>query len=111
MALTEGVSDESHLPDLIRSCRNCGYMKDEQKGLVMETIIQEKSSDAYRVYLNEFTKEDPRLPHIKTLKCSNNTCPSRMGKAESDVIYIKYDTVNMKYLYICTNCNTQWRSR
>jgi hypothetical protein len=109
-AVQEG---ESIRPDLIRYCRNCGFSKDEEKGLVMETVIHEKSSDAYRVYLNEFTKEDPRLPHIKTLKCPNAECPSRNGTAEADVIYIKYDTVNMKYLYICnvTGCNSQWRSR
>ena len=115
MPLGEGVRKEggSSQKDLIRYCRNCGFTKDEEKGLVMETIIHEKSSDAYRVYLNEFTKEDPRLPHIKTLKCPNSSCPSRVSAVESDVIYIKYDTANMKYLYICnvTGCNTQWRSR
>ena len=121
MAHTEGKTGEGEeaLPDLVRSCRNCGHTKNEEKGLVMETVIQEKASDAYRVYLNEFTKEDPRLPHIKTLKCPSATCPSRTKGVESDVIYIKYDTVNMKYLYLCTvvdpeskaPCNTQWRSR
>jgi DNA-directed RNA polymerase subunit M/transcription elongation factor TFIIS len=111
MPLMEGTNEETGTKDLIRSCRNCGHTKDEQKGLVMETVVQEKASDAYRVYLNEFTKQDPRLPHIKTLKCPNEVCPSRSAKAESDVIYIKYDTANMKYLYICTNCDTQWRSR
>ena len=111
MPLMEGTNEMTGTKDLIRSCRNCGHAKDEQKGLVMETVVQEKASDAYRVYLNEFTKQDPRLPHIKTLKCPNESCPSRSAKAESDVIYIKYDTANMKYLYICTNCDTQWRSR
>lgn len=98
---------------LKRYCRNCGHTQDEKKGLVMETIIQEKASETYRVFLNEFTKEDPRLPHIKTLLCPNAECPSRKGKAESDVIYIKYDTINMKYLYICNvpGCNAKWRSR
>ena len=108
MPLNEGTDK-----DLIRNCRNCGYTKNEEKGLVMETVVQEKASETYRIYLNEFTKQDPRLPHIKTLKCPNTNCASRMGGAESDVIYIKYDTVNMKYLYICNveGCNTQWRSR
>jgi DNA-directed RNA polymerase subunit M/transcription elongation factor TFIIS len=96
---------------LIRACRNCGHTEKEKKGLVMETIIQGRSSESYKVFLNEFTKEDPRLPHVKNLKCPNESCASRKGQAESDVIYIKYDSANMKYLYICTVCDTNWKSR
>jgi DNA-directed RNA polymerase subunit M/transcription elongation factor TFIIS len=111
MALAEGTSEDDGTKDLIRFCRNCGNKKDEVKGLVMETFIQEKASDAYRVAINDFTKDDPRLPHIKTLKCPTASCPSRATGGESDVIYIKHDTVNMKYIYICTKCNTNWKSR
>ena len=113
MPLNEGTNSEDGAKDLVRNCRNCGHTKNENKGLVMETVVQEKASDTYRIYLNEFTKQDPRLPHIKTLKCPNQECDSRKGGAESDVIYIKYDSVHMKYLYICNvkGCNTQWRSR
>jgi len=99
--------------DLMRYCRNCGHNQEEKKGLVMETIIQEKASDAYRVFLNEFTKQDPRLPHSKTIKCPNKACPSATGGVEPDTIYIKYDQTNLKFLYICNiaGCGTQWRSR
>jgi DNA-directed RNA polymerase subunit M/transcription elongation factor TFIIS len=97
--------------ELTRFCRNCGHIEKEKKGLVMETVIQGQSSESYKVFLNEFTKEDPRLPHVKNLLCPNGQCKSRNGQAESDVIYIKYDTVNLKYLYICNVCGEQWRSR
>lgn len=97
---------------LSRVCRNCGHKQEEQKGLVMETIIQEKASEGYRVFLNEFTREDPRLPHLKTIPCPNKeSCPTRTGGEETDTIYIKYDPVNMKYLYICNVCKNHWRSR
>ena len=95
----------------IRNCRNCGHYEAEKPGLVMETVIQEKASESFRVALNEFTKDDPRLPHVKNLKCPTDKCPSRSAGVESDIIYIKYDAQNLKFLYICTHCNTQWRSR
>ena len=95
-----------------RTCLNCGYLEEEKPGLVMETVIQEKASETFSVVLNEYTKKDPRLPHITTLKCPNQTCPSRQaGGPKSDVIYIKYDVQNMKFLYICTHCDHQWRTR
>ena len=96
----------------VRMCKNCGYSKEETKGIVMETIIQEKASEAYRVFLNEFTREDPRLPHLNTIPCPNvETCETRTQGRETDTIYIKYDPINMKYLYICNVCGTHWRSR
>uniref|UniRef100_A0A6C0DPF8 DNA-directed RNA polymerase M/15kDa subunit domain-containing protein n=1 Tax=viral metagenome TaxID=1070528 RepID=A0A6C0DPF8_9ZZZZ len=95
-----------------RLCRNCGHQEDIQGGLVMELMIQERSAEGYKILLNEFTRRDPRLPHIrKTIACPDAGCPSNHGAAESDVIYIKYDAVNLLYLYICDICGFQWRSR
>lgn len=97
---------------LVRQCLKCGYSKvDEKGGLVLETRVQERASEGYKILLNEFTAEDPTLPHVKNIKCPNESCPSNTGGKQRDVIYIKYDAVNLKYLYICTNCPQRWRSR
>ena len=109
---TQDPSTGETLPaDLERSCRYCGYTQQEKKGLVMEMVIQESAADTYRVFVDEHTKNDVRLPHLTTLKCPNGECPSRGPGGKSDVIYIKYDNANMKFLYICNVCNTQWRNR
>jgi DNA-directed RNA polymerase subunit M/transcription elongation factor TFIIS len=97
---------------LNRMCRNCGFQEEEQKGgLVLEINLKEKTSEGYKILMNEFTKEDPTLPHVNTIKCPNSGCDSNTNKKEKDVIYIKYDAVNMKFLYICNVCDTQWRSK
>jgi len=36
---------------------------------------------------------------------------SNVITSTQDVIFIKYDNVNMKYLYLCTNCNTSWKNK
>lgn len=114
--------------ELKRVCRTCGYTKaDESGGLIMETIVQERSSEGYKILLNEFTRQDPTLPHVATLPCPNtdgyevqdidgtikkvNRCPTVDGRAPRDVIIIKYDNQNMKFIYICNVCGRQWRSR
>jgi DNA-directed RNA polymerase subunit M/transcription elongation factor TFIIS len=97
---------------LNRLCRNCGYSQPEATGgLITFTNLEEKVSEGYKVVVNEFTREDPTLPHVNNIKCKNENCPSNKGGATSDVIYIKYDQVNLKFLYICNVCNEQWRSR
>ncbi len=97
---------------LFWECLSCGT-KEEQEGgcLLMKTQVQERASEGYKILLNEFTRQDPTLPHVKTIKCSNGACSSNTGGAERDVIYMKYDPVNMKFLYVCNVCGTTWRSR
>jgi len=96
---------------LRRICRNCGYQEEDNKGgLILEIDLKEKISEGYKILMNEFTKYDPTLPHVNTIKCPNTVCESNSGK-EKDVIYLKYDAVNMKFIYICNICDTQWRSK
>lgn len=95
-------------------CRTCGYSSDATKGgLVSEVYVKERVSEAHKIILNEFTRQDPTLPHLKTMKCPNGACSSNTGGAERDVIYLKYDTENLKFLYICNveGCGAHWRSR
>jgi DNA-directed RNA polymerase subunit M/transcription elongation factor TFIIS len=96
---------------LFWKCLSCGIEEEQEGGcLLVETLVQERSSEAYRIMLHEFTRQDATLPHVKNVKCPKGDCPSNSG-TERDVIYIKYDPVNMKYLYICNVCGDAWRSR
>lgn len=96
-----------------RLCRNCGYKEqDEKGGLLSEILVQEKSAEGYKILLNEHTRKDPRLPHLRgVIKCPDAGCASNTGGQESDIIYMKYDSVNLMYLYICDICGFEWRSR
>ncbi len=96
---------------LRRICRNCGYQEEEKGGLILEIDLKEKTSEGYKILMNEYTKQDPTLPHVNTIKCPNSNCKSNGPNGERDVIYLKYDAINMKFLYICNICDTQWRSK
>ncbi len=106
------LSREGPQGQLIRECNNCSYKKEDAKGgLISEILIQERAAEGYKILLNEFTRNDPRLPHIRgVMKCPDPACESNHGK-DSDIIYIKYDAVNLLYLYICDVCGYQWHSR
>ena len=96
---------------LMRVCRNCGYQEVDEGGLVLETDLKEKTSEGYKILMNEFTKSDPTLPHLDTIKCPKEECPTNTSGTKKDVIYLKYDAVNLKFLYICNVCDTHWRSK
>lgn len=98
--------------DLCRLCGNCGYLERETTGgLISETMVQQKSSEAFKIMINEFTKQDNTLPHIKTIPCPKESCPTNEGSADRDVIYMTYDAAGKKNLYICNVCGEQWKSR
>ena len=200
------ISDEDgNIGDtLIYYCRNCGH-EDTTLSTTnicvsdMQLLTSEKK---YTHIVNEYTKFDPTLPRINTIKCPNQECSSNtMGggvgktaaskaaaeskaaaKAEEkaskaaskaaekasktaskaalkasktnkktglqqvleeqeeiaeeqqeqaqtlveqqaqqqaeqgsgennrEVIYIRYDDTNMKYVYLCVHCDTTWRT-
>ena len=99
---------------LTRLCRMCGYKEtDTTGGLVMEMMVQEKAAEGYKILINEYTQKDPTLPHIrKNMKCPNPACDSNRSGMDPDIIYLKYDNVNLLYMYICNipGCGMRWKS-
>jgi DNA-directed RNA polymerase subunit M/transcription elongation factor TFIIS len=58
--------------------------------------------------VNKYTKYDPTLPRKNNMKCPNEHCTATESK--SDIIYLRYDDENMKYLYICADCDFSWKT-
>jgi DNA-directed RNA polymerase subunit M/transcription elongation factor TFIIS len=102
--------------DLQLLCRHCGYQekmapKSAQDALVLETNFHTSSGSKQAVsQLNDYTKLDPTLPHLKTIVCPNQGCPTQADPTSRDILYIKTDAKALKYQYACTVCNTQWGS-
>lgn len=103
---------------LIYYCRNCGNTDEELNKdnlCVSNTNIASKDK-AYLQDINEFTKLDPTLPRTQNIKCPNQSCPSNHKSDDptiinkNEVIYLRYDDVNLNYVYICTQCDTIWKT-
>lgn len=104
---------------VIHQCKNCGHSeplepKSKEEAMILETNFRSGSSAggaASGIKVNEYTFEDPTLPHVNTLRCPNSECLSNRDESKRDVIYIKTDPTNMKFQYICAVCRqAQWTS-
>jgi DNA-directed RNA polymerase subunit M/transcription elongation factor TFIIS len=96
---------------LVHFCKNCNY-EDSQlinmKGL--KVFEYSTNNDDSNVRINEYTRYDPTLPHLNTIKCPNMECKSNKNDdVQQDVIYIRVDEKNMKYNYLCYHCNFNWK--
>jgi hypothetical protein len=107
---------------LTYSCKHCGYfvtgddIADEAKAAGREggdaavlSIDYTDDQTAYKQYATSYITHDPTLPRASHIVCPNAAC-TRAPEAPNEVIYIKYNQVQLKFMYYCTYCKTFWRT-
>ena len=97
---------------LIYYCRNCG---NEDTNINSDTISISKTQfkkgeQKYSHIINKYTKLDPTLPRIDKILCPNKECETNTKNVEREIIYIRYDDVNIKYIYMCSTCDKVWKT-
>ena len=150
---------------IVYYCRNCGH---ENKNITLDSVTISRtnfksSKQKYNSIINKYTKMDPTLPRINTIKCPNQACkcneehehehehektprsrpraeggkskasigaeaaavvPSVAGvdvsveeqgggaggNTEREIIYLRYDDVNMNFVYLCPVCDSVWNT-
>jgi DNA-directed RNA polymerase subunit M/transcription elongation factor TFIIS len=95
---------------LIYYCRHCGNEDSTiSTGNVCVSKTQlKKSEQSFHHVINQYTKLDPTLPRINNILCPNAECETNTKEKAREIIYIRYDDKNMKYVYLCSTCNTVW---
>ena len=102
---------------LVYYCRKCGNVDDNilnNDGIicVSKTHIK-KTKQTYNNIINEYTKLDPTLPRINNMKCPNVDCVSNNEESKqsgNEIIFLRYDNDNMKYIYLCNACDYSWKN-
>ena len=95
---------------LIYYCRKCG----NEDSLLASNALSiysnqiKNSEQTYKHIINKYTKYDPTLPRINSILCPNDKCPTNTDKKEREIIYIRYDDVSMKYVYLRSDCDNVW---
>ena len=96
-------------------CRNCGHTDEtiaSENVCVLNTQLR-RGEQKFNHIINEYTKLDPTLPRIYNMKCPNIACKTNVEKEkklDTEVIYVRYDDDNMKYLYMCSTCDSTWKT-
>jgi DNA-directed RNA polymerase subunit M/transcription elongation factor TFIIS len=96
---------------LIYYCRNCknedSFINNGQLSVSKTNII--KNEENYNNIINKFTKLDPTLPRTNKILCPNLNCDTNKKNFPREIIYIRYDDTNIKYIYLCSTCDTVWK--
>ena len=89
-------------------CRNCGHEDTDLSVEELKISVYEKNNSS-QTHVNPWLKYDPTLPHTNLIKCPNEKCNSNEKDNTPDIIYIRYDDTNMKYMYLCCTCDYNWK--
>ena len=94
-------------------CRNCGYIDptlSTQSLCVLNNQLKHGIQTVHHI-VNKYNNYDPTLPRIYNIKCPNGECNTNKDTSTpAEIIYMRYDDSNLKYLYICSTCDTKWNT-
>lgn len=110
--------DEKDTNKLTYYCRKCGDIDDAATNQEIQCVLNtnlKKEEQKFQHIMNKYIKLDPTLPRIHNIPCPNEHCESNKSEDDKDhkqreVIYIRYDNNNLKYIYMCCICNQTWHS-
>ena len=105
--------NESNPNKLDYYCRKCGNedtVAIHDSNVCISKINIKKDTKSFNHIINEYTKLDPTLPRINTILCPNPECETNTKNTKREIIYIRYDDINMKYVYMCSDCSTIWNT-
>lgn len=109
-----GISEDGNT--LKYHCRNCGDVYDgimDAEHLCVSKTYLKSNEHVVSNYVNEYTKLDPTLLRVNTLACPNESCITNEETYDinnREIILIRSDTVNVKYIYLCAICDQVWKN-
>ena len=93
-------------------CRCCGNIENtlSADNVTISKNQLKKSEQEFGHIINKYTKLDPTLPRVSTILCPNPSCKTNTENVPREIIYIRYDDLNMKYVYLCSTCEFVWKT-
>ena len=109
--------------ELTYSCKHCGFSntadevrrENEAAGKAAgdpSAVLNTDYSDdqtSYKQYATPYIRHDPTLPRVNDIACPSEGC-TKPADAPNEVVFVKYDPANLKYLYHCMHCSSFWKS-
>lgn len=98
--------------NLVKYCKHCNFSNviKESKCIKLSETVYYEDDLLYNQNINKYLRNDPTLRRIRD---PNIQCPNKdncnVEPENEQILYIKYDSKNMKYLYVCDHCGYIWK--
>lgn len=98
-------------------CKHCPYSidvdqtKKNQNMMFNPCMYRSNYSSNHALYystlINQYTFDDPSLPRID-MACQNSNCVSHRDDVQSEILYVRFNDQDMRYVYLCKHCRQCW---
>lgn len=112
--------DGNNSNNLVYYCRNCGHIDNNSsknilsnpKNIFITQTNLKKQEEEFNYIVNQYTKLDPTLPRVNNVLCPNDECLTNTNPENNsrEIIVMRYDDKNMKYISLCSTCDTVWKT-
>lgn len=109
MLYIKHVSEEGR-SDVHYICKFCGNKEAFEANvpkLISKTSF--KSDDSIDKWVKKDIEHDVTLPHVSSIQCVNKEC-SKKPEADNDIILLRYNHVDVKFIYYCVHCKEYWNN-
>lgn len=104
-------NDENDEVELVHYlCKFCGNeepFKQDVPKLISKTSF--KTDDDIDKWVKKDILHDVTLPHVTNIKCSNKSC-SKKSEEDNDIILLRYNHTDVKFIYYCVHCQKYWKN-
>jgi len=87
-------------------CKTCGSKEESFEQLIEKTVY--KNVNQLNTENINYYRYDPTLSRTKQKICPNIDCISHKDKTLQEVVFYN-EPISMILIYICINCNTEWK--
>jgi DNA-directed RNA polymerase subunit M/transcription elongation factor TFIIS len=92
-------------------CRHCGDQADEEANEGVPVLEYNSKGEQFGM-INSYIKYDPTLPRVWHMKCPNDNCKTNENTdSDTEIIFMRYDSTDLKNIYTCPSCDTTWKSK
>lgn len=99
---------------LMKYCKHCNFSKkaDTGRSIKVSQTLYSEDQLLYDQFQNKYLRNDRTLPrmHDPALSCPSPECTKPKDKP-SQIIYIKYQSTNMRYMYCCDYCGHVFKQK
>jgi hypothetical protein len=117
---SEAAPDAYSMP-LTLYCKHCPFRKSidqtssdaDNLGKIFDPCMYRSNYSSnhplyYSTVVNQYTFDDPTLPCMSDSPCVNETCTSNTKDIDPDILYVRYNDQDLKFLYLCRHCRQCW---
>ena len=100
----------NELKHVCSTCKRTSELPENFNPCVMQQNYGGDEKVFYDCFINKYTKYDPTLPRVSSIRCPNKNCASNKekDKVQNEIIYVRYNEGDMRYIYLCCNCEQSW---